>query len=133
MCAQALLEARREAEALSLALENPGNQSRWRLLDGKIPDKEELTAKLQQLEERLAGRKEALLEKELILEEVTQLSDKLRQQVSPTHAPGMLLVPQHASQCSAAALHEFGSVPPVRTATCRRQRGAERRWSWPRR
>ncbi len=44
-------------------------------------DKEELTAKLQQLEERLAGRKEALLEKELILEEVTALSDKLRAQV----------------------------------------------------
>jgi hypothetical protein len=34
---QALLETRREAEALSLALENPGNQSRWRLLEGKIP------------------------------------------------------------------------------------------------
>lgn len=77
-----LLETRREAEALSLALENPGNQSRWRLLEGKIPDKEELTAKLQQLEERLAGRKEALLEKELILEEVTALSDKLRAQAT---------------------------------------------------
>ena len=34
---KALLEARREAEALSVALENPGNQSRWRLLEGKIP------------------------------------------------------------------------------------------------
>ena len=34
---KALLEARREAETLSVALENPGNQSRWRLLEGKIP------------------------------------------------------------------------------------------------
>ncbi|KAJ9511037.1 hypothetical protein QJQ45_002869 [Haematococcus lacustris] len=82
----ALLEARRESEALSLALENPSNQARWRLLEGKIPDKEELSAKLQQLEERLNDRKEALLEKELILEEVTQLSDKLREQASEGRA-----------------------------------------------
>ncbi|KAL6748938.1 coiled-coil flagellar protein, move backward only 2 [Haematococcus lacustris] len=83
---KALLEARRESEALSLALENPSNQARWRLLEGKIPDKEELSAKLQQLEERLNDRKEALLEKELILEEVTQLSDKLREQASEGRA-----------------------------------------------
>ncbi|GFH08879.1 coiled-coil flagellar protein, move backward only 2 [Haematococcus lacustris] len=83
---EALLEARRESEALSLALENPSNQARWRLLEGKIPDKEELSAKLQQLEERLNDRKEALLEKELILEEVTQLSDKLREQASEGRA-----------------------------------------------
>jgi len=79
---KALLETRREAEALSLALENPANQSRWRLLEGKIPDKEELSARIQQLEERLNDKKEALLEKELILEEVTSLSDKLRKQAA---------------------------------------------------
>lgn len=44
---KALFEARREAEALSLALENPSNQGRWRLLEGKIPDREELSAKIQ--------------------------------------------------------------------------------------
>lgn len=44
-------------------------------------DKEELSARIQQLEERLNDRKEALLEKELILEEVTALADKLRAQV----------------------------------------------------
>ncbi|GAX79502.1 hypothetical protein CEUSTIGMA_g6943.t1 [Chlamydomonas eustigma] len=79
---KALLESRRESETLSLALENPGNQSRWRLLEGKIPDKEELGAKIQQLEERLNDKKESLLEKELILEEITGLSDKLRAQAS---------------------------------------------------
>jgi hypothetical protein len=47
----------------------------------KIADKEELEAKIQHLEQRLNDRKEALLEKELILEEVTRLSDKLRLQV----------------------------------------------------
>lgn len=45
-------------------------------------DKEELVAKIHHLEQRLNDRKEALLEKELILEEVTRLSDKLRVQVS---------------------------------------------------
>ncbi|GLI69727.1 hypothetical protein VaNZ11_014402 [Volvox africanus] len=81
-----LFEARREAEALSLALENPSNQSRWRLLEGKIPDREELSAKIQALEERLNDKKEQLLEKELILEEITSLSDKLRVQAAEGRA-----------------------------------------------
>lgn len=46
-----------------------------------LADKEELSAKIQQLEERLNDKKEALLEKELILEEITNLSNKLRSQV----------------------------------------------------
>ncbi|EFJ42885.1 coiled-coil protein required for normal flagellar motility [Volvox carteri f. nagariensis] len=129
-----LFEARREAEALSLALENPSNQSRWRMLEGKIPDREELSAKIQRvgytrlvaafqqrweyrtagyssslpadvlltclsisdslhwalsglaLEERLNDKKEQLLEKELILEEITSLSDKLRVQAAEGRA-----------------------------------------------
>jgi hypothetical protein len=44
------------------------------------PDKETLIAKIHWLEERLNGKKEQLLEKELIVEEVTILSEKLRQQ-----------------------------------------------------
>ena len=44
-------------------------------------DMEELVAKVQQLEERLNDKKEALLEKELILDEISGLSDKLRAQV----------------------------------------------------
>lgn len=43
-------------------------------------DPQTLRAKIQDLEERLNDKKEALLEKELILEEVTALSDKLRTQ-----------------------------------------------------
>lgn len=46
-----------------------------------LADKEELSAKIQQLEERLNDKKEALLEKELILEEITNLGNKLRSQV----------------------------------------------------
>ena len=47
-------------------------------MEGKIPDREELCAKISQLEERLHGRREALLEKDLILEELGGLSDRLR-------------------------------------------------------
>jgi len=83
---KALLETRRESEKLSEMLENPSNQSRWRLLEGKIPDREELAAKTQHLEERLNDKKEQLLEKELILGEITHLSDKLRLQAAEGRA-----------------------------------------------
>lgn len=76
-----LLKARQEAEKLSEELESPDNKTRWRRLEGKIPDKEELTAKIKQLEERLNDKKEQLLEKELVLEEISSLADRLRQQV----------------------------------------------------
>ena len=52
-----LLEARRQSEELSLALESPENVSRWRRLGGKAPDKDELTAKTRQLEERINDNK----------------------------------------------------------------------------
>ena len=49
-------------------------------MKGEDPDQEALEAKIQVLEERLNNKKEALLEKELVLEEITNLADKLRQQ-----------------------------------------------------
>merc|ERR1719183_1935980 len=74
-------EVRKRADELSLELENPSStMRRWRQLGGEDPDAETLHAKIQFLEERLNEKKEALLEKELILEEVTALSDKLRRQ-----------------------------------------------------
>mmetsp|Transcript_41716 Transcript_41716/g.50580 ORF Transcript_41716/g.50580 Transcript_41716/m.50580 type:complete len:921 (+) Transcript_41716:130-2892(+) len=79
---QQLLETRKRSEELSEALESPENKQRWRRLEGKIPDKEELTAKINQLEERLNDKKEQLLEKELVLEEVSSLADRLRQQAA---------------------------------------------------
>merc|ERR1719163_1452014 len=76
-----LAEVRKRADELSLELENPSStMRRWRQLGGEDPDAETLHAKIQFLEERLNEKKEALLEKELILEEVTALSDKLRKQ-----------------------------------------------------
>jgi hypothetical protein len=43
----ALLKTQREAAALEEAVESPANEGRYRLLRGKIPDQEELLAKLQ--------------------------------------------------------------------------------------
>mmetsp|Transcript_19952 Transcript_19952/g.64959 ORF Transcript_19952/g.64959 Transcript_19952/m.64959 type:complete len:918 (-) Transcript_19952:40-2793(-) len=83
---QQLLETRKRSEELSEALESPENKERWRRLEGKIPDKEELTAKINQLEERLNDKKEQLLEKELVLEEVSSLSDRLRAQAAEGRA-----------------------------------------------
>mmetsp|Transcript_42424 Transcript_42424/g.123275 ORF Transcript_42424/g.123275 Transcript_42424/m.123275 type:complete len:926 (-) Transcript_42424:13-2790(-) len=72
---------RKHTDDLSRELENPKSSLRkWRKLKGEDLDKETLRVKIQDLEERLNDKKEALLEKELILEEVTALSEKLRHQ-----------------------------------------------------
>jgi len=72
---------RRRADELSMELENPKSSLRkWRKLKGEDSDRDTLKAKIQDLEERLNAKKESLLEKELILEEVTALSEKLRHQ-----------------------------------------------------
>merc|ERR1712118_334712 len=78
---ESLNEVRKRADSLSIELENPSSVMRkWRQLGGEDLDAETLHAKIQLNEERLNDKKEALLEKELILEEVSALSDKLRQQ-----------------------------------------------------
>eukprot|EP00439_Symbiodinium_sp_Y106_P009246 s662_g1.t1 len=65
---------RKHSEEMSRELENPKSSLRkWRKLGGEDLDQETLR-------ERLNDKKEALLEKELILEEVTALSEKLRNQ-----------------------------------------------------
>ena len=72
---------------VSYRLENPKSGKRkWRLLEGDDPDQETLAAKIHFLEERLNDKKEMLLEKDLILEEVTALSDKLRKQAQDGRA-----------------------------------------------
>ncbi|EEY63762.1 MBO2, coiled coil flagellar protein [Phytophthora infestans T30-4] len=69
-------------ELLCRDLETPKNSDRWRSLGGEDPDEDQLTAKLAYLEDRYHHKKEKLLEKELVLEEVTGLSNKLRTQAS---------------------------------------------------
>ena len=69
-----------KVENLSEMLENPGKHPKWRDLGGEDPDQEALQAKIQVLEERLNNKKESLLEKELVYEEVSNLAEKLRTQ-----------------------------------------------------
>jgi len=72
---------RKRSDELSRELENPKSSLRkWRKLGGEDLDQATLRIKIQDLEERLNDKKEGLLEKELILEEVTALSEKLRNQ-----------------------------------------------------
>ena len=63
---------------LSNQLENPDNHPKKRELGGEDAEVDALDAKIQVLEERLNNKKESLLEKELVYEEVTNLAEKLR-------------------------------------------------------
>jgi hypothetical protein len=67
-------------EEYSSKLEDPGNLSRWRPLEGSDLDLEQLSSKIHILEKRLDEKRELVLEKELILEEVSNLTEKLRNQ-----------------------------------------------------
>jgi len=77
-----LAKERRLSQKLSFELESPSNTARWRILPGRDLEPEELALKVAELEERLNDKKEMLLEKELVLEEVSQLSDRLRRQAA---------------------------------------------------
>ena len=73
-----LAAQRQRTAALCLELESPENPDRFRLLGGEDPSVEALSAKITSLEARLDEKKGALLERELVLEEVTTLTQKLK-------------------------------------------------------
>lgn len=75
-----LLAERQQTDILSNQLEDPQNVDRWRPLDGEDPTIDQLISKSRVLEDRLDTKREQLLEKELILEEVTTLTERLRVQ-----------------------------------------------------
>lgn len=75
-----LEKEQKTTEELSHKLEDPKNLERWRPLEGSDPDIEQLISKIQVLESRLDNKREIVLEKELILEEITTLTEKLRNQ-----------------------------------------------------
>jgi chromosome segregation ATPase len=79
---QELTAERGRSAQLSADLESPLNDQRWRALGGRDPSPEELAAKIQGLEAKLNTKREQLLEKELILDEVTNLSNRLRKRAS---------------------------------------------------
>lgn len=75
-----LQKAKERVYELSEKLEDPDMHPIWKSLAGEDPDEEQLKAKIQVLEERLNNKKEMLLEKELVCEEVSNLAEKLRKQ-----------------------------------------------------
>lgn len=76
-----LEQERAKVKELSEKVEDPEkNPGRIREVGSDVPEQEFLEAKVHVLEERLNLKKEALLEKELVLEEITNLSEKLRKQ-----------------------------------------------------
>jgi hypothetical protein len=70
----------KKVDDLSSQLEDPKTGDRWRALEGEDPDLEQLNAKISVLDDRIDSKREQLLEKELVLEEVTSLTEKLRSQ-----------------------------------------------------
>lgn len=87
-----LISERRKTDECSTLLEDPNNVERWRPLEGEDPTFEQLTAKIKTLEGRLDGKREQLLEKELILEEVTTLTNRLRGQAVSRRDSAKVLV-----------------------------------------
>ncbi|CAM9524587.1 unnamed protein product, partial [Hapterophycus canaliculatus] len=64
---------------------------RWRALEGEDLSMDQLEASIMILEDRLSDKKETLLEKELVLEEVVSLTKKLRKQATAGRAEALLL------------------------------------------
>ena len=77
---ESLDSKKKEVQDLSEKLEDPANHPNSVDLPGEDPDEAALLAKIHVLEERLNNKKEALLEKELVYEEVSNLAEKLRTQ-----------------------------------------------------
>ncbi|KAL7746475.1 hypothetical protein RI367_008125 [Sorochytrium milnesiophthora] len=76
-----LRDARAKAIELSAFVESP-SESRTRYLPGSDPAQKDLVARVRKLEEKLAVREEKLLEKDLILEEIAQLTERLKKQTT---------------------------------------------------
>lgn len=73
----ALVAARQVTQKLCSQLETPGNSSRWVALSGDDPDIEQLQLRINELDERLNLNRQELFERELVLEELKGLNDKL--------------------------------------------------------
>ncbi|KAG5190299.1 hypothetical protein JKP88DRAFT_256940 [Tribonema minus] len=73
-----LAEQRALSEQLGHDLEDPANAARWRDLGGADADQAQLAARIALLEARLSDKKEKLLERELVLEELAALTQRLR-------------------------------------------------------
>ncbi|KAJ3088001.1 hypothetical protein HK102_009803 [Quaeritorhiza haematococci] len=73
-------EIRSEGAKLGDRMENPEDPDRCRYLGGEDLSQNELMEKIKNMEELLAEKEEKILEKDLILEEVTTLTERLKSQ-----------------------------------------------------
>ncbi|KAH7432378.1 hypothetical protein KP509_07G019700 [Ceratopteris richardii] len=71
-----------ESERLSDLVEKPQNTARWKLLHGMDPSDSQLRAKLTYIEETLSKREDESLEKDLILEEISELEEDVKKQAA---------------------------------------------------
>ena len=69
-------------DELCSALEDPGNEARWKALGGSDPDEEQLASKIKALEDQMDSKRKQLLEKDLLIEEVGALVEKLRRKAT---------------------------------------------------
>ena len=97
-----LEEEKRLTEQLCEDLETPSNSGRWRLLKGKDPTTDELKNRTRILEGRLNMRKEQVLEKELVLEEIMALANRLRTWI-------VSLTSQHSNTPTLEHTHRYAS------------------------
>lgn len=86
-----LKSERKKTEEISSKLEDPRNLARWRPLDGEDPDMDQLLARIKIFEDQLDTKREQLLEKELVLEEIASLTEKLRHQAISKREAAKLL------------------------------------------
>lgn len=77
---QQLTTEKRKNDDLSSLLEDPHNLNRWRPLDGDDCESEQLASKILSLEDRLDKKREKLLEKQMLFEEINSMSEKLKYQ-----------------------------------------------------
>ncbi|KAJ3111374.1 hypothetical protein HDU96_005763 [Phlyctochytrium bullatum] len=73
-------EVRTDVAKLSSMIESPEDPSRCRDLGGEDPSQKDLLEKIKRVEALLAEKEERLLEKDLILEEVSTLTERLKKQ-----------------------------------------------------
>ncbi|KAH7824282.1 putative coiled-coil flagellar protein [Monocercomonoides exilis] len=76
---------RKRSSDLSIQLESPSNTKRWRTLGGELPSKEKLLEQLAKLEERYNSKKEKILEREIVMDEVSSHSEQLSKTAQAYH------------------------------------------------
>lgn len=102
---RALVMSRHVTEKLCADLENPTTKDRWVTLGGDDPDTETLKLRVAALEMRVNGAREELLEKDLVLEEISSLTDRLRSTA------------QESGIAAVAAVGAAGAIVPTATLT----------------